>query len=57
VAHSMRWAHEAGYTYCLADWVTASRAAIFWQRQGFRPLTHWLRRTVDVRASWRGSAG
>lgn len=57
VAHAMGWAQEAGYTYCLADWVTASRAAIFWQRQGFRPLTYWLRRTVDARASWRASAG
>ncbi len=56
VAHAMGWAYEAGYAYCLADWVTASRAAIFWQRQGFRPLTYWLRRTVDARASWRASA-
>lgn len=56
VAHAMGWAHEAGYTHCLADWVTASRAASFWQRQGFRPLTLWLRRTVDARASWQGSA-
>lgn len=56
VAHTMCWTHEAGYAYCLADWVTASRAAMFWQRQGFRPLTYWLRRTVDCRASWRASS-
>ncbi|MDQ2651629.1 MAG: GNAT family N-acetyltransferase [Chloroflexota bacterium] len=56
VGHAMAWAHDAGYAYCLADWITASRAAIFWQRQGFRPLTYWLRRTVDPRASWRSSS-
>lgn len=55
VGRAMAWAHDAGYAYCLADWVTASRAAIFWQRQGFHPLTYWLRRTVDPRASWRSS--
>jgi GNAT superfamily N-acetyltransferase len=57
VEHAMGWAHGAGYAWCMAEWVTASRAAIFWQRQGFRPLAYWLRRTVDGRASWRGSAG
>jgi GNAT superfamily N-acetyltransferase len=57
VAHAMGWAHDAGYAYCLADWVTASRAAIFWQHQGFRPLTCWLRRTMDAHASWRASGG
>ena len=56
VGHAMSWALDAGYAYCLADWITASRAAIFWQRQGFRPLTYWLRRTVDHRASWRASS-
>jgi GNAT superfamily N-acetyltransferase len=55
VGHAMAWAHDVGYVYCLADWITASRAAIFWQRQGFYPLTYWLRRTVDPRASWRSS--
>ncbi|MFN8664164.1 MAG: GNAT family N-acetyltransferase [Thermomicrobiales bacterium] len=57
VAHAMIWAQEAGFAHCLVDWVTASRAASFWQRQGFRPLTYWLRRSVDPRASWRGSGG
>lgn len=55
VVHAMTWARDAGYAYCLADWMTASRAAIFWQRQGFHPLTYWLRRTIDPRASWRSS--
>lgn len=55
VGHAMAWANDAGYANCLVDWITASRAAIFWQRQGFRPLTYWLRRTVDPRASWRAS--
>ncbi|MEZ4564933.1 MAG: GNAT family N-acetyltransferase [Thermomicrobiales bacterium] len=55
VAHAQAWARDAGYGHCLVDWVTASRAAIFWQRQGFRPLTYWLRRSVDPRASWRSS--
>ena len=55
VGRAMAWAHDAGYAYCLADWITASRAASFWLRQGFRPLTYWLRRTIDPRASWRSS--
>ena len=49
VAHALARANDTGFGFCLVDWVTASRAAIFWQRQGFRPLTYWLRRTVDAR--------
>jgi GNAT superfamily N-acetyltransferase len=49
VARGLGWAAEAGYGVCLVDWVTASRAAIFWQRNGFAPLTYWLRRSIDGR--------
>lgn len=56
VEHALASAHDAGFAYCLVDWVTASRAAIFWQRQGFRPLSYWLRRSVDPRASWQSAA-
>ena len=52
LAQTMAWAHEAGYETCLAHWVTASRAAAFWRRQDFRPISYWLCRTVDARATW-----
>jgi GNAT superfamily N-acetyltransferase len=55
VDRTMAWAREAGYDCCTAHWVTASRAAAFWQRQGFRPVTHWLHRAVDERATWADS--
>lgn len=51
-AHTMAWARQAGYDCCVAHFLTASRAATFWQRLGFRPLTHWLARTIDERTTW-----
>lgn len=51
-AHTMAWAREAGYERCTAHFLTASRAAAFWQGQGFRPMTHWLTRTIDERTTW-----
>jgi GNAT superfamily N-acetyltransferase len=50
--HTMVWAREAGYERCTAHFLTASRAASFWQGQGFRPVTHWLTRTIDERTTW-----
>jgi GNAT superfamily N-acetyltransferase len=51
-AHTMAWAREAGYERCTAHFLTASRAAGFWQGLGFRPMTHWLSRTIDERTTW-----
>lgn len=52
LAHALSWAREAGNDICLVHWLTASRAASFYRRYGFRPVTHSLRRHVDARASW-----
>ena len=51
-ARTMAWAREAGYDVCMAHFLTASRAASFWQGLGFRPVTHWLTRTIDERTTW-----
>lgn len=51
-AHSMAWAREAGYDYCMLHFLTASRAAPFWRGLGFQPVSHWLRRSVDERVTW-----
>jgi GNAT superfamily N-acetyltransferase len=50
--HTLAWAREAGYDTCMAHWVTASRAAPFWRGQGFQPVSCWLCRIVDERATW-----
>ncbi len=50
--HTLAWAREAGYDYCTALWVTASRAAPFWRRLGFQPVSYRLCRIVDERAIW-----
>jgi GNAT superfamily N-acetyltransferase len=51
LARTMDWAREAGYTHCLLHYLTASRAAGYWQAQGFRPVRHWLCRQVDPRVA------
>jgi GNAT superfamily N-acetyltransferase len=51
-AHTMQWAREAGYERCAVHFITASRAATFWRGLGFRPISHWLCRSVDDRRSW-----
>ena len=51
--HSMDWAREAGYERCTLHYFTANiLGARFWQRSGFRPLTHTLVRRVDERIAW-----
>ena len=57
LAQTMAWAHDAGHESCLAHWATASRAAPFWQRQSFRPISYYLCRPVDERAAWISSRG
>jgi GNAT superfamily N-acetyltransferase len=51
-SHAMAWAREAGYTSCLVDFMTGSRAAPFWRNLGFRPVSYLLRRVVDERVAW-----
>ena len=50
-AHTMAWARETGYDCCMAHYLTASRAASFWQGLGFRPVSYWLNRTIDERTT------
>jgi len=48
----LAWAREAGYTSCMVDFMTASRAAPFWRNLGFGPVSYLLRRVVDDRVAW-----
>lgn len=50
--HTLAWAREAGYDYCMAHYHTASRASRFWRSLGFQPVSYWLSRSVDERATW-----
>ncbi|MFT4038845.1 MAG: GNAT family N-acetyltransferase [Thermomicrobiales bacterium] len=56
-ARSLEWAKERGAEHCLVEWITASRAAAFWRRQGFQVINYWRRRSVDPRAAWAGCMG
>jgi GNAT superfamily N-acetyltransferase len=50
LAHTTRWAQEQGYSTMLLHYLDASFASEYWNRQGFRPVSHWLRRIIDPRA-------
>ena len=52
LGHALATMCEAGYEVCLLHYLTASRAAAFWQAMGFRPYAHWMHRTIDERAIW-----
>jgi GNAT superfamily N-acetyltransferase len=51
-SRSLEWMREAGYAHCLPYVLTASPAAAFWSRHGFRPLRLRLTRTIDHRIAW-----
>lgn len=50
LGHTSRWAQDQGYSRLALHFLAASFASEYWQRQGFRPLAHWLKRTIDPRA-------
>jgi GNAT superfamily N-acetyltransferase len=50
--HTMARAREVGYGACTVYYMTASRAATFWQELGFRPIAYWLCRVIDERRTW-----
>ena len=50
LGHGLEQAGRAGHAHCALHWLTASRAARFWQGCGLEPLNHWMRRAVDPRA-------
>jgi GNAT superfamily N-acetyltransferase len=50
--HTMAWARAAGYGACLAHYLTSSRASLFWRGLGFQPVSYWLVRAIDDRATW-----
>jgi GNAT superfamily N-acetyltransferase len=52
-ARTMAWLREAGYDHCFLHFLSASRAAGFWQGNGFRPVLHELYRTLDERSVTR----
>ncbi len=55
--HTMGWAREAGHELCTLHYMSANLSgARFWQRHGFRPLTHRLTRVIDPRVVWAGTS-
>jgi GNAT superfamily N-acetyltransferase len=53
--HGLRHARDAGFTSCIVEWVSPNLSGSrFWLRSGFRPLTTWLVRHVDERATGNG---
>ncbi|HMA37836.1 MAG TPA: GNAT family N-acetyltransferase [Chloroflexia bacterium] len=58
LARALAWAHEAGYTHCTLHYAAANLlGARFWQRSGFRALSHRLHRAVDERIAWARAPG
>jgi GNAT superfamily N-acetyltransferase len=50
LAHTSLWAQQQGHSMMLLHYLDASFASEYWKRQGFRPVSHWLRRSIDSRA-------
>jgi GNAT superfamily N-acetyltransferase len=50
------WARDAGYRHITLHYLAPNvSGARFWQRTGFRPLTHTLVRRIDERVAWAHS--
>jgi GNAT superfamily N-acetyltransferase len=50
LAQSLRWAREAGYDWCILDYLpTNLSGARFWERNGFVPIAYGLCRQLDER--------
>lgn len=50
LAHTLRWAREAGFNWCVLDYLPANlRAARFWEGNGFVPIAYRLCRQLDER--------
>jgi GNAT superfamily N-acetyltransferase len=50
---AIEWARDAGYACITLHYLSPNvSGARFWQRSGFRPLTHTLVRRIDDRIAW-----
>ena len=53
LAHTMAWAHTAGYETCTLHFASANPSGgPFWLGHGFRPIEHAMQRHVDERIAW-----
>ena len=53
LAHTMGWANDTGFHYCLLSYLTANlKGAAFWSGHGFQPLSYRMLRQVDERIAW-----
>jgi GNAT superfamily N-acetyltransferase len=54
LARTLQWARQEGYEACSLNFLSASFAAEYWRRQGFRTVSHYLVRRLDPRAVAEG---
>jgi GNAT superfamily N-acetyltransferase len=53
--HALAWMRRDGVTRCALHFLSANPAgAPFWTSHGFRPVEHFLSRTIDARMAWSG---
>lgn len=56
LAHTMRWARDAGHTHCVLHFLAANTVARrAWVGYGFRPVAYRLTRRIDERVAWAGA--
>jgi GNAT superfamily N-acetyltransferase len=53
--HALAWMRADGLTRCALHYLSANPSgSVFWPSHGFRPVEHFLTRTVDARMAWSG---
>ncbi len=53
--HAFSWMRADGVTRCALHFLTANPSGpAFWTGHGFRPVEHFLSRTIDPRMAWSG---
>ncbi|MEX2207121.1 MAG: GNAT family N-acetyltransferase [Myxococcota bacterium] len=51
--HALAWMRRENLRRCGLHYLSANPSgAVFWTRHGFRPVEHFLHRTVDARIAW-----
>jgi len=53
--HALGWMRADGVTRCALHFLSANPSGpAFWTGHGFRPVEHFLSRTIDARMAWSG---
>jgi len=51
--HALGWMRGDGVTRCALHYLSANPSgSVFWPGHGFRPVEHFLTRTIDARMAW-----